>query len=257
MTSARVDPSALTSSLRRLAEQRDDSDLYVSLQRVIDFSGQLFTVTGGGLMLADEGGELHYIVASTGPSHLLEEVQIETGEGPCVDTYVYDRMTVTTDLAHDERYPTVAPLVVPHGIGAVLAVPVHLTDFPIGSLNLYVDRPYEFDESELNALKRYGEVVEAMIGAAVAASHAGELADQLSYALDYRTSIERGIGYLMARDHLTHPDAFRTLRAAARSGRRKVGDVAAELLDTGRLPNEPGPPGAAAGKDLPHDEPTD
>ena len=121
MTSARVDPSALTSSLRRLAEQRDDSDLYVSLQRVIDFSGQLFTVTGGGLMLADEGGELHYIVASTGPSHLLEEVQIETGKAPA------STPTSTTDDRHDRPGPRRAlpdgsPRVVPHGIGAVLAV---------------------------------------------------------------------------------------------------------------------------------------
>jgi GAF domain-containing protein len=194
MTSVRVDAAALNSSLRRLAQQDDDSDLTASLRRVIDFSSQLFTVTGGGLMLADEGGELHYIIASTGPSHLLEEVQIETGEGPCVDTYVRDEMTITRDLARDERYPVLAPLVVPHGIGAVMGVPVHLSDVPIGSLDLYVDHPYDFDESEMVALTRFGEVVEAMIGAAVTASHAGELADQLAYALDYRAPIERGPG---------------------------------------------------------------
>ena len=47
MSSARVDAAALRSSLRRLAERRDDSDLYTSLRRVIDFSGQLFGVNGG------------------------------------------------------------------------------------------------------------------------------------------------------------------------------------------------------------------
>ena len=36
--------------------------------------------------------------------------------------------------------------------------------------------------------------------AAVAAQNAGELAAQLQYALDYRVIIERGVGYLMARD---------------------------------------------------------
>lgn len=238
MSSARVDAAALGSSLRRLAEQRDDSDLNTSLRRVIDFSGQLFDVNGGGLMLADERGELHYVVASSGPSHLLEQAQLDTGEGPCIDTYVHDELTVSNDLAEDPRYPVLAKLVVPHGIGAVLGVPVSLSDMPIGSLDLYVDKPYAFDQSEMDALTRYGEVVEAMIHAAVTASRAGELADQLTYALDYRAPIERGIGYLMARDGLTQPDAFQKLRAAARAGRRKIGDVATELLDTGHLPFE-------------------
>lgn len=233
-----MDAAALTSSLRRLAEQRDESDLYSSLRRVIDFSGQLFRVSGGGLMLADERGELHYVVASTGPSQLLEQAQIDTGEGPCIDTYVREELTVSTDLAEDERYPTLAPLVVPHGIGAVLGVPVSLAGMPVGSLDLYVDKPYEFDRSEMDALARYGEVVEAMIHAAVTASHAGQLADQLTYALEYRAPIERGVGYLMARDRLAHSDAFQKLRTAARSSRRKIGDTANDLLATGRLPNE-------------------
>jgi transcriptional regulator with GAF, ATPase, and Fis domain len=240
VTGAQVDAAALNSSLRRLAERNDDSDLWASLHRVIDLSGQLFSVSGGGLMLADEHGDLHYVVAGTGPSHVLEQAQLDTGEGPCIDTYVRDEITVTADLARDDRYRTLAPLVVPHGVGAVMGVPIRLFEMPIGSLDIYVDRPYEFDDSEAHALTRYGEVVEAMLHAAIAASHAGQLADQLAYAVDYRAPIERGIGYLMARDRLAHPEAFQKLRSAARSSRRKIGDVATELLTTGHLPGEPG-----------------
>jgi len=240
MTPARIDAAALNSSLRRLSEQGKDSDLYVSLHRVIDASGQLFAVNGGGLMLADESGELRYVIASNPTSQLLEDVQIETGEGPCVDAFMNEQVNVAADLAHDPRYPVAAPLIVSHGIGAVLGIPVRLSGLPIGSLDIYVDRPYEFDQSEIAALTRYGEVVEAMVHAAVAASHAGRLADQLSYALDYRAPIERGIGYLMARDQLGHTEAFHKLRSAARSARRKIDQVTAELLSTGRLPGETG-----------------
>jgi GAF domain-containing protein len=236
MTDAHVDTAALNASLRRLAEQRDENDLFVSLQGVIDAAGPLFNLTGGGLMLADEHGELHYIVASTGPNHLLEEAQINTGQGPCIDTYLRDQITITTDIAHDERYPDLAPLVAPKGIGAVLGVPIHLSQVPIGSLNIYVDQPYKFDQSEIDALTRFGEIVEAMIHAAVTASHAGHLADQLTYALEYRAPIERAIGYLMARDGLEHADAFQKLRRAARSSRRRIGDVANDLLESGHLP---------------------
>ena len=77
-----------------------------------------------------------------------------------------------------------------------------------------------------------------MVQAAVTASRTGELADQLAYALEYRAPIERGIGYLMARDGVTQTEAFTRLRQASRSSRRKVGEVAADLLATGRLPGE-------------------
>ncbi len=238
MSQARVDAAALSSSLRRLAEQRDRSDLFESLKRVIDASGQLFAVTGGGLMLADEQGDLRYIVATSEPSRALERVQLETGEGPCVDTYVRDEVVVTADVAVDTRWPNAGPPIAEHGIGAVLGVPIHLAEVTVGSLDLYVDVPYKFDDSEIEALARYGDVVEAMLHAAVTASAAGQLADQLAYALDYRAPIERGIGYLMARDQLQHAEAFGRLRSAARSSRRKIGEVAAELLETGRLPDE-------------------
>ena len=77
-----------------------------------------------------------------------------------------------------------------------------------------------------------------MMETAVAADRAGELAEQLNYALDYRVPIERGVGYLMARDNVDHAEAFSRLRRAARNSRRKIGDVAEQLLQTGQLPEE-------------------
>jgi AmiR/NasT family two-component response regulator len=50
--------------------------------------------------------------------------------------------------------------------------------------------------------------------------------------------IERGIGYLMARDRVDHPAAFDRLRRASRNSRRRIGEVAEELLRTGSLPDE-------------------
>ena len=47
--------------------------------------------------------------------------------------------------------------------------------------------------------------------------------------------IERAVGYLMGVDGVDAAVAFERLRRAARSSRRKVGDIAAGLLDTGQL----------------------
>ena len=70
----------------------------------------------------------------------------------------------------------------------------------------------------------------------LATERAEEVAGQLQYALDHRLVIERAVGYLMASRRLGAVEAFNTLRSAARSHRRKIGEVAAELLDSGSLP---------------------
>ena len=74
------------------------------------------------------------------------------------------------------------------------------------------------------------------ISTLLATERAEELAGQLQYALDHRLVIERAVGYLMASRRLGAVEAFNTLRSAARSHRRKIGEVAAELLDSGSLP---------------------
>jgi len=239
---ARVDARALDASLRRLSQSPSESGLRDALHEVLEACVHLFEVSGSGLMMADEQGVLRYVVATDGPSQILESVQLEHGTGPCVDAFVQDELVVSSDLNVDPRWPEVAARVAPHGVVAVLGAPIHLGRTPVGSLDVYVGTPCQWDAGLQRALRRYGEVIDAMLAAALAAERAGELADQLNYALDYRAPIERGVGYLMARDGLNREDAFRALRTAARSSRRKIGDVAEDLLSTGLLPDE-GPRG--------------
>jgi GAF domain-containing protein len=163
-------------------------------------------------------------------------VQTDRGEGPCVDAFVHNRVIVTDDLAHDERWPETRDVLVEHGIGAVLGIPIRLGGIVIGSLDVYHGGRHDWQDAEIAALTRYGEVVQATLQAALTAHRAGELAEQLQYALDYRVIIERGVGYLMAAKGVDAVAAFDLLRRTARGNRRKIGDVAHELLDTGILP---------------------
>ncbi len=233
-----IDATALAASLRRLEKQQANTVLEDSLQRVVDACTQMFDITGSGLMLADEHSELRYAVYTDPTSRLLEHAQMETGEGPCVDTFVHDALTATPDLSTDDRWPRLSGALDGSGIRAVLGVPVHLSGIPVASLDIYLDREHVWDAAEEHALSRFGDVAEAMLATAVSAEQAGALAAQLNYALDYRVPIERGVGFLMSREKIDHVAAFHLLRTAARSTRQKIGDVAQTLLETGRLPGE-------------------
>lgn len=231
-----VDEQALAASLRRLSRSGSNSGVLAALNEVADACVDLFSVTGSGILLADEQNMVRYVASSDGPGRVLEEVECETGEGPCTAAFVNNELVASTDLRAESQWPRLASAVAPYSVRAVLGVPVRLGAIPVGTLDVYRDVPHAWEESECAALLRYSQVVQTTLTAALAASAAGELADQLQYALDYRVTIERGVGYLMARDGVDAITAFNRLRRAARNTRTKIGGVAEHLLTTGSLP---------------------
>lgn len=191
---------------------------------------------GAGVMVADSDEVLHSVAATDPDSAVLEGLQAELGEGPCLDTYVQDTIVVSDDVGADTRYPKLGPLCAARQVGPVAGLPLHLAGGPVGAINVYGRAPQPWTDDELAVLDAYGRLVESLITASVAARRNDELAGQLQFALDYRVVIERGIGYLMGRDGLDGDAAFDRLRGAARSSRRKVVDLAAEVLEGGMLP---------------------
>jgi GAF domain-containing protein len=232
---ANIDPDELAGSLRRLGPATDH-DIVGALDEAVHACVALFRVTGSGLMIADEQNTLRYVAASDGPSHVMEEVQSTAGDGPCVAAFVTNDIVATEDVSADPRWQSITAPLAGQGIAAVLGCPLRLGGVPVGTIDVYLDKPHSWDESERAALARYSDVVESTLGAAMAAHRAGEIAGQLQYALDYRVVIERAVGYLMAQRRLDPVVAFNLLRRAARDQRRKIAEVAQQLLDTGRLP---------------------
>ena len=233
-----IDTKALDASLRRLAGQGAVRDVVPALEDIAHACVELFDISGSGIMVADEQNVTRYVAASDGPGQRLELTESETGEGPCTTAFVDNEIVSSRDITADERWPLLADAMAGHDVCAVLGIPVRLGGVPVGTLDVYRDRAHEWSSKEQNALSRYAEVVEATLAASLKAHRAGELADQLQYALDYRVVIERGVGYLMARDRVDAVAAFNTLRNAARSSRQKIGGVAEQLLATGRLPSD-------------------
>jgi GAF domain-containing protein len=225
-----IDPAALERSLAALRERPATGTLMDSLGHVIAATRQLFDATGAGVMMIDDTSALSVLAATDEPGRLLEHRQQETGHGPCVDSLTLDRCVMTNDLGTDERWPMLSQELTDAGVRAVLGVPVHVAAIPVGSLNVYRDRPSEWHQSEVTALEAYVPVIEGLLQAALQTREREQLADQLQHALANRVVIDRAVGAIMSRDRLGAVDAFNKLRKIARSSGRKVADVAAELL---------------------------
>jgi GAF domain-containing protein len=225
-----IDPDQLAASLRTLERSGDDPDVLGALSAAVLACVEIFDVAGCGLMIADEHQILRHVMSSDAPGHALEDVEAEHAEGPCTDCFVNNAVIATADLAEDRRWPHTAAAVAPLGVRAVLGIPIRLGGVPLGTLDVYRRHPHEWDDTERRALRRYGEVMEIIFTSALAAERAGELTHQLQYALDHRIVIERAVGYLMGAEQLDPVAAFNKLRTTARTQRRKVGDVAQEII---------------------------
>jgi len=216
--------------------------IHETLPHVIDAVSRVFGVTGAGLMLIDERDDLRYVAASDGTAQELERLQEEAGEGPCVLSFAAQAEVAVDDVVADGRWPELAPTLAAAGVHAVLGVPTRLGGAAVGSLNVYCASPHAWDLGERQAIAAFNGLVERSLAQAVAARQQGRVVEQLQYALDNRVVVERAIGMLMARHDVDAPAAFALLRNAARSSRRRVGDVAREILDGSDAADPPQPP---------------
>jgi GAF domain-containing protein len=232
-----IDSDAVAKSVARL-EGVDpvDTGLDAALDLVVSEADDVFAVDGAGLMLLSEDGSLRYVSASDEPGRMLESLQEQFGEGPCVDAFLEDAPVLAGDMGADPRWPSVGPLAAGHGVHAVLGVPVDLREGPVGTLNVYAAQPHTWDEADVAGIQAYTRVIASLLRTAVRAHVSGNAARQLQHALDHRSLIEQAKGVVMQRLGIDQQAAFDLLRGHARTTRRRLDEVARETIRGIRLP---------------------
>lgn len=79
----------------------------------------------------------------------VDQVQYDTGEGPCLAAWVgAGRITHSTSLAGDRRWPVFCGQARKLGVQAVLCCGIVTAHGSAGSLNLYADHPYAFSDTD-------------------------------------------------------------------------------------------------------------
>lgn len=112
------------------------------------------------------------------------------------------------------------------------------TERPLGSLNLYSDRPNSFNIVErAKAVILASHCSTALAGAQSRAELAQTSRDDLRAALSSREIIGQAQGILMERERITAEESFDVLRRASQTLNIKLRDVAQRLIDTGEDPN--------------------
>jgi ANTAR domain/GAF domain len=204
-------------------------DLLVGLQRVVEATRTVVGVDGTGLTLAHEDGRPRWVAVSDAAMELLEQVQHDFGEGPCLAAFAEDRVVAVEDLRSERVWDRLAAVVGQLQVRGVLSVPVRLADQPVGTLDVYASQPRGWSTGEVAALAALAVVTAELVSTGVELANREVEVAQLRRALASRVWIEQAKGVLAATEGVDPDAAFQQLRKRARSSSRKVAELAQEV----------------------------
>ncbi|MBD8606251.1 GAF and ANTAR domain-containing protein [Aeromicrobium sp. CFBP 8757] len=213
----------------------DDFDLVDFLHNLTGHATEIADAMAAGILLADHRGLLRFMAASSDQSQIVELLQIQNSEGPCLDCYRTGTPVINTDLrAAGDRWPVFAPTASRAGFGSVHALPMRLRDQVIGTLNIFGAEGARLDASDVAVVQALADVATIAILQERSVRRAETLTEQLHGALNSRVAIEQAKGALSKMLGVDTDRAFTLMRTHARSRRLRLEDVAQTVLDDPR-----------------------
>lgn len=196
-----------------------------------------------GVLTAGERGAPATLAATNPLVVELHQVQIDAGEGPCLEAAHRGSTVYVGDLIDDSRWPEFAASTVDAGIRSVLAHA--LSAGTPGALNLYASLPDAFGAHARAQALLFATLARLALDSAKERALDAERSTNLTEALRTRELIGQAQGILIERERITGEQAFDVLRQASQHLNVKLREVAALLVETGQKP-EVGPGGPAA-----------
>lgn len=173
---------------------------------------------------------------------VVDALQQELGEGPCIDAMASRSAIYAEELRDDRRWPRFAPVAVARGVRSAFALHLSSGTDALGALNLYGRYPRAFGVIDRGRGIIVGNLVNLALSSAKRHADDQLRLDHLSAALATRELIGQAQGILMERERLSADQAFDVLRRASQHLNRKLREVAQDLVETGERPETNGPP---------------
>ncbi len=207
---------------------RDQPDVEETLASIAAYAQETLGTDHAGIHVVENKEIL--TAASTDPvvEH-ADKLQTELGEGPCLQAVWSQGTFLVPDTATDERWPLFGPVAAELGLHSMLSVRLFTSEQTLGALNLYSTSVRNFDSDDIAMAHIFGQ------HASVAFSSARR-EEGLRQAIDARHLIGQAQGILMERFDLSADQSFSVLRRYSQENNVKLRTVAAEIIETRRLP---------------------
>lgn len=206
-----------------------------TLQRIVLLAERAIDgCEAAGIMVVDPGG-VTTIAATSDLVVEVDQIQIDAGEGPCLDASTRTEAFYANDLLDEPRWPIFAPAAVAAGVRSVLAYSLSV-ERP-SALNLYARLPAAFGATDRATGELFATLARLALDSAEQRAAEETSTSNLTAALRTRELIGQAQGILMERERITADQAFAILRRASQHMNIKLREVAETLIETGESPD--------------------
>ncbi|MEU4745579.1 GAF and ANTAR domain-containing protein [Actinosynnema sp. NPDC023658] len=163
----------------------------------------------------------------------VDQIQYDTGQGPCLTALYQQKIVSVPDLAEEGRWPLFAKRAVAMDVASMLSFRLYVEGDDLGALNLYAPEVKAFDDESVHVGLLFA-------GHAAVALATAQEREHLAEAVETRDLIGQAKGILMERHKLTADEAFTLLVRASQRSNTRLRALAEQLTRTGELPARTG-----------------
>jgi GAF domain-containing protein len=207
-----------------------DARLQPTLDAIVSAAAGALSPAGEAGLILLVGGKLVPQATAGRAPQVLDVLQQETGDGPCIQAARHQAVIRVADTRADSRWPDFSAQALGLGVGSVLCMPLWVHERCLGALTLYAERHSAFSGHDEQVVTLFATLAALALGEA-------QRAEQLRASIASRDLIGQAKGILMERYQITADEAFGRLAQASQSGNMKVHAVAKYLTELRELPS--------------------
>lgn len=209
----------------------EDFDVVEVTSQLTEDCARLLGVAEAGLLLADAGGVLHLLAATSSHVRKLEVFQLQREEGPCLDCFRSGMPVSVADLAAEQaRWPRFSAVAAEEGFASVHAIPMRLRDQVLGALGLFGSSPGALSEEDAAVARALAHVASIAIVHQNHSLPASNVLSGLQAAVASRRLLEMAKGVIAELEGIGMDEAFVRLRRYAHLHQQRLSEVARQVV---------------------------
>ncbi|MHA7190060.1 ANTAR domain-containing protein [Arthrobacter sp. MDT2-16] len=208
-----------------------DYDVLDLLHTLVEECVDLLQIDQVGLLLASPRGDLQVVASSSEEAELVEILQLQAGEGPCIECYHSGEVVTIADITALDRWEGFQRACLQQGFVSVHVVPLRIHDRIIGAMGLFGSTAGELAHEDAVIAQALASVATISLLQERTIREKQVVNDQLQRALNSRIMIEQAKGVIAQTSTVTMDEAFNRLRGHARSTHRTLNDTAQHVID--------------------------
>lgn len=161
---------------------------------------------------------------------VLEELQNDLHDGPSLTALRDDDVILVPDTGGENRWRDSMDALRRNGIRSILAVPLDLAGEAEAVMSLYSTKPLGFSGPDITAAEAFADSAAKSLRLALRIAHLRHARNDLTAAMQSRSTIDTAVGIVMAQNRCSRDAAFKVLTRASNTRNVKLRDLAAQVI---------------------------